>query len=478
MSGPYAQWLAHEPTDDRWPAWRDEGRRAGYLKGEDHEPAPVPRTDSPPGPIEALEAAVREDRPLVLLERRGPSYQVTAPEVGLAMTFRDVRTGGELSADVTVAIGGRPLFRTTTTLTLTARDKLAKTAAEFSGASAAPLRRALFAAVEAVLAAEDELGAPVDLRFGSLALPAGGLHVARPLWPSGNGVLVSPGDAGKSTIMRAVAVSLAGAVTVIPGIEPIGDPRPVLYVAGEDPVSYWHARSIEAICRGIGIDRSRLAQPIELFDARGRPLHRIARSIAERAADFGAVILDSQQALLAQADVSGGIRDRDGLFWNAVDQSDRPTFVIAHPNRADAREWSRADGRIAGSEVNRDRVRMAWRGEWKDEPAVSGTSFRRYTLTNTKANHGPKEAPIAFSATWQFGQGDDDPGTLRFMPAEPLRYSAELSPELAAALAAYRDGKTTPAPLATALGIPLNTAKSRLRLLRDRDLIQGSDDAS
>jgi len=272
-------------------------------------------------------------------------------------------------------------------------------------------------------------------------------------------------------------VSLAGKLRVLPGIEPIGDARPVLYVAGEDPVAYWHARSIEAICRGIGVDRSSLAQPIELFDARGRPLHRIARSLAERAADFGAIILDSQQALLAQADASGGIRDRDSLFWSAVDQSERPTFVIAHPNRADARDWSRADGRIAGSEVNRDRVRMAWRGEWKDEPAVSGTSFRRYTLTNTKNNHGPKEPAIAFSAAWEFGH-DDDPGTLRFRPADPIRYSTELSPELAEALAAYRDGKTTPAPLATALGIPVNTAKSRLRLLRDRDLIGGSDDAS
>ena len=48
---------------------------------------------------------------------------------------------------------------------------------------------------------------------------------------------------------------------------PIGEPRPVLYVAGEDPVAYWHARSVEAICRGLGIDRRNLAQPVELFDA-------------------------------------------------------------------------------------------------------------------------------------------------------------------------------------------------------------------
>jgi AAA domain len=302
------------------------------------EPAADPL---PPGQAAELEAAMRDDRPLALLERRGPSYRVTCPEVGLVMTFRDVRTSGELTADVSIDMNGRHLFRTTTMLSITSRDKLAKTAAEFSGGDAKQIRRGVFAIVEAVLAAEDEVDAPVDLRFGSLALPAGGLHVWRPLWPAGSMHLVSPGDAGKSTIARAAAVSIAGGLAVIPGIEAVGDPRPVLYVAGEDPVAYWHARSVEAICRGIGIDRSSLAQPIELFDARGRPLHRIVRAIAERAADFGCIILDSQQALLPQADASGGIRDRDSLFWSALDQLEQPTFIIAHPNRADARAGRR-----------------------------------------------------------------------------------------------------------------------------------------
>ena len=278
--------------------------------------------------------------------------------------FRDVRTDRDLAADVTVTLEARHLFRTTVTLSLTGRDKIAKTAAELARGDPNAWRRATFAAVEAVLEAEERLGAPVDLRSRlPIALPAGGLDVARHFWPVGTMQTVAPGDAGKSTIMRAVAVSLAGGLVVIPGIEPIGDPRPILYVAGEDPIAYWHSRSIEAVCRGLGIDRSRLAQPIELYDARGRPLHRIARAIAERAADFGAVILDSQQALLAQADASGGIRDRDGLFWNGVDQMDRPTAIVGHPNRDDAKRWAQADGRIAGSEVNRDPGWMARPGD-------------------------------------------------------------------------------------------------------------------
>jgi hypothetical protein len=141
-----------------------------------------------------------------------------------------------------------------------------------------------------------------------------------------------------------------------------------------------------------------------------------------------------------------------------------------------ARDWQRADGRMAGSEVNRDRARMAWRVTWKDEPAVVGTSYRRYTLTNSKNNHGPKAAPLAFAAAWTFGYGDD-PGELHFLSAEPIGEQApELSPELAEALAGYEAGHRTPAPLAAHLGIATNTAKSRLRLLRERGLIGGSDD--
>lgn len=305
------------------------------------EEAPDPRDDPEWEPGEATAQGIRdqEGQPEVTLERLGPSYRVTVAPVGAVLTFRDVRTDGELSALVTVALRRRHLFSTTTTLSLTGRDRVAKTAADLSSGNARTWRSAAFAAVEAVLQAEQELAAPVDLRYASLALPAGGLHVARPFWPMGSVVLVAPGDAGKSTLARALAVSLAGSVPVLPGIEPVGPARPVLYVAGEDPVAHWHSRSIEAICRGVGIERATLAAPIELFDARGRPLHRIARALSERAADFGAVVLDSQQALLAMADASGGIRDRDSLFWNAVDQLERPVLIIAHPNRADARGW-------------------------------------------------------------------------------------------------------------------------------------------
>ena len=416
-------------------------------------------------------AGLIEPEPHVDLLRRGPTYEVATLPVGAIFTFRDVRTSGELSADVEVNYRTRHLFRTTVTLSLAGRDKVAKVAAEFAPeATPAAWRKATFAAVERVLDAEEQLGAPVDLRTAQTALPDGGVDVLGRFWPVGTQETVAPGEAGKSTILRAAAVSLASGREVLPGMVPASS-CPVLYVAAEDPIATWHARSVEAICRGLGMSRSALVHPIELFDARGRPLHRIARAIAERAADFGAVILDSHQALLAQVDASAGIRDRDSLFWHGIDQLDRPVAIVGHPNRADARDWQKADGRIAGSEVNRDRVRMLWRGTYRDEPAVVGTSYRRYTLENTKNNHGPRQAPIAFAAAWEYGVGGD-PGVLRFSESEPFGPTPAdgLSPALAETLRHYQAGATTTAALLEL--IPnLTDAAARQRLSRVRQYL-------
>lgn len=457
-ASPDDAWPPPEPPQRRWPAHPDEEDYAVRIM--EH------------GSVETIENI----RKSLQLRRLGPSYQVTIGR--LRLILRDVRTDSELTADLAVAYNGVHLFRTTTTLSVTARKRLADQAIEMAGFQNSEqgfLRRCFFAAVEAVLAAEEQVGQPVDLRTADVALPSGGTHVVTRFWPYGSVGLVSPGDSGKSTMARAVAVSIAHGVQVIPGLEPVGTPRPVLYVAGEDPAAHWHAQSIDAICRGIGVDRATLAQPVELFDPVGRPLHRIARALAERAADFGAIILDSQQTLLPQLSGDGNLRDRDTLFWHAVDQIRVPVMVIAHPNRADARDWQKAeDGRIAGSEVNRDRLRMAWRGTFKDEPAVTGTSYRRYTLTNTKHNHLAREAPIVFAAAWEYGYGGA-PSVLRFHECDAVVAEVKPSPQLAETLTQYRAGHTTASALAKALDIPENTAKSRLRLLREKGLLTDGD---
>ncbi len=431
--------------------------------------------DEPPWPEDAPAAPApapvpSPDRPR--LEAVGPTtYRYV--DGRLTLTFRDVRTDGELKADVAILVDGEHLLRTTSTLTLAAREKLAKVAADLAKLDGGLARRTVFAAVEAVLGAEERLAGGTDLRTASIDPPAGGLWVAQPLWPVGPLLLVAPGEAGKSTIARAIGVALATGMEIIPGIRPIGPPRAVLIVAGEDPAAVWHARSIEAICRGAEIDRRELPALIELFDARGRPLHRIARAVAERAADLdAAVVLDSMQALLPAVDALGSARDRDSLFWTAVEMIDRPVLVVGHPNRGDAKNWESADdGRAAGTEVNRDRARMVWRASWRDKEAAVGTSYRLYRLANRKANNVWRQPDLWFAAAWEFGFGGD-PGVLRFLPVEPEAEDT-VRPEYAAVLHLWREGVTSPKAIAEALGIPLGTAKSRTAALRKRGLIDG-----
>lgn len=427
-----------------------------------------------PVPLRIVDGMAQPEKPLARgdleLERRGPSYIVTVTGAFRAVfVFRDVRVAGELAADVSVSADGRHLFRSTSTLSLAGRDRLMRSAAMMSATEPRDWQHATYKAVEAVLAAEEQLGGGVDLRMAPTT-GAGPLMAVAPLVAAGPSAIVMPGEGGKSTIARAIAVSVVSGAEVIPGVRPsaVG---PVLYVAAEDPVDAYHARSMEAICRGFGLERRSLLHSITHVATHGRPLRQVARSLAERGADCALIVLDSLTALLSSAD--GGIRERDSEFWTAVDELSRPTLILAHPNLSGAKSWDKADGRVAGSEVNRDRMRMAWLGRWKDEPAAYGTSFRRYTFHNTKWNNGPRFDPLSFAVQWEFGNGDD-PGAVHFTPSPSVVGTgpAEAAPPKretkanAEAREAFEAGATTPGALAQALSITPEAAKKRLQRLR------------
>jgi hypothetical protein len=325
------------------------------------------------------------------LEAFGTGYRVTVAPLGAELLFRDVVVGSELRADVTVRHDGRHLFRSTSTLALSGRDKVARVAADLDGGEGEAWRLAVFAATEAVIEAEESLGRGVDLRYASAAQSDTAM-VVDGFFPAATTVVVAPNEAGKSTLGRAIALSVASGETIIPGLRPmvVG---PVLYVAGEDPVVEYHAKNVNEIADGAGLDRRRVRHPIYLVDARGRSLNRLVRSLAERAQDCVAIILDSYQALLGAAD-DGGIRDRDGLYWNAIDQLGRPTLTLGHPNRADRQSWGKADGSLAGSDVGQDRPRCRWKINFKDdEDATVLGSVRRYSLICQKWSDFVRDRP-------------------------------------------------------------------------------------
>jgi len=203
----------------------------------------------------------------------------------------------------------------------------------------------------------------------------------------------------------------------------------------------------------------------------GITLHRIARNLAERAQDCVAVILDSKQALEG-AIVEGNVRDRDNLFWAAVDQIERPTLTLLHPNRQDRQAWSHSDGSPAGSDVTGDRLRCLWKGDMVDDPdATLVSSTRRYTLYNRKWSHGPRFAPVSFAIERRFVGGAG--WSFRFTSSEPVVVAApprsgRPQTVYAETAAAYRAGAQTPEAMAKALNIGYDTARMRLNRYRDQ----------
>lgn len=396
------------------------------------------------------------------------AYRVTAEPLGAVFIFRDVVIGGRHSADVEISHRGTHLLRTPSDISLTGRDRLAKTAAELDSGDGEGWRSATFAAVEAVVQAERQFDGSADLRFADRASGESAM-VIDGLFPAAVTQVIGPNEAGKSTLLRGMALSVASGETIIPGCRPllVG---PVLYVVGEDPAVEYHAKNIEEIALGAGIDRSKIAHPIIFYPTRGRSLRQLVRDLSERAQDSAAVLIDSVQSMLGSSD--GDIRDRDGDYGNAVDEIGRPSFAAGHPNRADRKAWSKADGSLAGSDVGQDRARCRWKVLYQDdEEGTLVSSTRRYTLECKKWSHGPRFAPISFAIERRF----EHPGGWRFtfVTSEPVVVHDELkagrpSSVYADTLLAYRAGARTPTALAKALGIDYDTARKRLSRYADQ----------
>ena len=78
-------------------------------------------------------------RQRVTLERVGQSYRANAQPLGASIMFRDVRVDRDLSADISIALRGRHLFRSgSVSLGMRSRSEIARTAHELSGASDLP----------------------------------------------------------------------------------------------------------------------------------------------------------------------------------------------------------------------------------------------------------------------------------------------------------------------------------------------------
>jgi hypothetical protein len=400
----YRTWTADPDTGEPIRPLADVPEQDGYWEGLVGSAVPKAeiRVVEPLAPLSLSSS--------LTIERLSPrSWRVDSLLAGFI--FRNVKVTHTPSADVEVFVAGMRVLTTPITLSLTGRRELAKEIDARAG-GLEPLdywKRACDLAFEAILDTVRSLGDITDISNVLLDPKDRALWVLEGLVTVGANSLIAPGAFGKSTIARAACVSVASGRVVMPGVIPRVT-GPVLYVVSEDANVATHVSNINRIKQGAGIT-GELAYPIEWLPTVGQPLHQIAQSIAERARDHAMVVLDAQSGLMASSGYAG-IRNEATEFHNDIDSLGRPVLLIGHPAMNGSINWNESDGRSAGSEIHRDRVRMAhamWRKRL--EPAVGSPPISVVKVACTKFNDGPEGGAIFLTMQW-----DED--TIAFMAGD------------------------------------------------------------
>jgi hypothetical protein len=387
-----------------------EGEQEHYWDGlvGSSVPSAEIRTIEPLKPISLGES--------LTIERLSPkSWRVDSLLAGFV--FRNVKTTHTPSADVEVFVYGERVLTTPITLSLTGRRELAKEvfARSLERESLEYWKVATNLAFEAILDAARAPNATTDISNVAMSPGDRELWVLEGLVTVGANSIIAPGAFGKSTIARAACVSVASGRIVLPDIIPRLT-GPVLYVVSEDANMATHVLNVNRIKEGAGITGP-LAYPIIFLPSVGQPLHQIVQSIAERARDYALVVLDAQSGLMASSGY-GGVRSDATDFHNDIDSIGRPVFLTGHPAMNGAMNWDQSDGRSAGSEIHRDRVRMS-HGLWRRrlQPAVGSPPLSVVKLGCTKFNDGPEDGVIYLTMQW-----DDE--RISFMPADEALWAS------------------------------------------------------
>jgi hypothetical protein len=370
-----------------------EGEQEAYFEAlvGSKVPAAAIRSVEPVKPVTLADS--------LTIEKLSPkSWRVESFLAGFI--FRNVKVGHTPSADVEVFVAGIRVLTTPITLSLTGRRELAKEIDARGGGleSLDYWKKATDLAFEAILDEVRSLGAITDISNTPMLPTDRLLWVLEGLVTVGANSLIAPGAIGKSTMARAACVSVASGRVVIPGYMP-RVAGPVLYVVSEDANKATHVLSINKIKEGAGITGA-LAHRIDWLPTVGQPLHQIVQSVAERARDYAMVVLDAQSGLMSSNGYAG-VRSDATDFHNDIDSIGKPVLLIAHPNANESMNWAGSDGRSAGSEIHRDRVRMQhamWRRRLT--PAVGSPPLSVVKMKVTKFNDGPEDGVNYLTMQW------------------------------------------------------------------------------
>ncbi len=224
-----------------------------------------------------------------------------------------------------------------------------------------------------------------------------------PIWPAHGAVGIAAAPASmKSYGALAIALSVATGTSVLRSHTRPGVQRPVLYLDWEADREE-NERRMRALAKGRGIDPEGAVSYMEMR----HPLSEAVHDLAERAVDFGGIVVDSMSAAIGGSMVDD---DRVNRFWDAVRAIGLPALVIAHKSVDNVR---RREKRFFGSVMNEARVRMAWNVE--REPDTTRVLWECFKGSNGR-HHGTR---LAWA--WEFtADGEDDTETLQVVKAQGI----------------------------------------------------------
>jgi hypothetical protein len=343
----------------------------------------------------------------VTFDRKGSTWICEASEWPVMLIARNAYMGTQrVLATLTLARSDRqpPLGILTERIDLLVHAQVARFAKEAtarmadSDAGAAKMQRAIETMLDALQERLlDSHGELIDLAADEIEIPDD-LTPAYAVWPfvpvARAGLLIGARGQGKSTMVKAAGLSIITGHRIVPHCEPRIQ-GPVLYIGQEEDPEQW-TKSLEQICRGLGIARPHAYRYLQLTNS---SLIDSAERVAETAAKHGAVlvIVDSAQATWGNG-TEAAVREYATTWFHAVKQIGVPTWVIEHPNRNDTKSAG-GDREAAGTSVKGDRAGHQWSLDSIELPHGEDDPIRRYhvTLTDTKRSYVAKQPDITYA---------------------------------------------------------------------------------
>jgi hypothetical protein len=267
---------------------------------------------------------------------------------------------------------------------------------------------------------------------------------------SGASLIFADGGSGKSIFAMAIAVSVASGVGVVG--DPIGDPRPVLYLDWESD-EYAHTERLRAICGAAGIPLPPIHYRRQVSSL-SESVATIRKEIATKG--IGLVIVDSLGAARGDEPESAAVTIK---LFTAARSMGVPWLGVDHVSKAAGDKT-----KPFGSVYSHNLARLIWS---MDRHQEEGDDEITVALVNAKRNSGRALRRQAFRVRFETDENDYlDAVYFNACDVRDIPEFAAKLPAKARILNVLRDGKKPTKELADLTDLTEAIVRARLMDLR------------